>query len=70
MYGSATDCLDNCLYLCNRLRDLQDQDSDQIAVSLQGEQLETYRKIMKIEEEKLDDLKQRMQSLYEASMLV
>ncbi len=66
----TAECLENCVFLCNRLLNLQDEDSIQIARCLQGEQLENYQHIMRIEREKLEHLKNRLQTLREEHMML
>ena len=62
--------LDYCILLSNRLLNLADEDHTQITCCLQGEQLSNYRKMIQIEQEKLAQLKTRLQTLCDAQMLL
>ncbi len=62
--------LDECIELANRLISLQDEDSMRIRTCLQGEQQDRYQGILSIEQEKLENFKQNLQSLQEAQSLL
>lgn len=70
MDSITAESLDYCVLLSNRLLNLQDEDGAQIAHCLQGEQLETYQKMNQIEQEKLENLKKRLQTLCDAQMML
>lgn len=66
----AMESLEKCIQSSDRLIDLQDQDIMNIGGCIRGDQLEAYKRMSKIEREKLDDLKKRLQSLYEAETML
>lgn len=62
----TAEMLDECIHMVNQLLNLQDEDSMHIANGLQGDQLLQYQKIMHIEQEKLQQLKNRLHALGDA----
>ena len=60
--------LDECIDLANRLRNLQDEDSLRITACLRGEQQEKYRKLMYLEQDKLEQFQSKLHSLQDAQM--
>jgi hypothetical protein len=66
----TAEMLDDCIHIVNQLLDLREEDRIRIANALQGDQLQLYRKLTDIEQDKLQQLKYRLHALCDAySML-
>ena len=66
----AIESIERCIQANDRLLDLQDQDIMNIEGCLRGDQVEAYKKMSRIEREKLENLKRSLQSLCEAETLL